>query len=241
MTEADRQLAIRMRLCRAQGGVRQRFAASPMPTGFDALDAALGGGFARGAIVEVSGAESCGKTTFALDVVAHVQQRGLTAAWIDAERAFDPAYAAARGVSTERFVVAQPQSAEEALEIARRLAASMAVDLIVVDSAAALVPSLELAAPFGESGPGLQARVLASGLRGLANKTARTGAVALFLNQARSRPGADGEETTAGGSALKLYAAARIALSSSSRSRIAFRIVKNTACAAFGEGVLKRL
>ena len=234
MTERDRQRAIRLKLGRAPADP------SPaIPTGFAALDAALGGGFPRGRILELFGPPSCGKTTLALQAVAYLQAHGLAAAWIDADHAFDPAYAAALGVSLERMVVAQPASAEEALEIAGRLAASSAVDLLVVDSAAALVPRLELETALGESGPGLQGRVLASGLRRLAAGIARAGAAAVFLNQTRGRGETPGEEeTTAGGPALKLYATARVALRPQAGARVRFRILKNKAAAAFAEGEL---
>jgi recombination protein RecA len=135
--------------------------------------------------------------------------------------------------------VLQPAFAEEALEMARRLAASAAVDLLVVDSAAALVPRLELETGIGESGYGLQARVLASGLRRLAAEAARAGPAALFLNQMRGRLEAGEEETTAGGPALKLYAAARIGLQPSAGARVRFRILKNRAAASFAKGELE--
>ena len=145
MTEEDRQRAIRFKLARMddrRSGV--------LATGFAALDAALGiGGLRRGGIVEIFGPSSSGKTTLALQIAALVQSQGFTAAWIDAEHAFDATYAAALGVAIERLPVAQPDSAEEALEMARQLAASSAVDLLIVDSAAALVPRLELEAGIG--------------------------------------------------------------------------------------------
>jgi recombination protein RecA len=238
MTEQDRQRAIRLRLCRAQSPPGS-LAGSVMPTGFASLDAALGGGFPRGRILELFGPPSSGKTTLALQAVAHLQAAGLTAGWIDADHTLDPAYAGALGVSIERLVALQPAYAEEALEMARRLAASAAVDLLVVDSAAALVPRLELETGIGESGLGLQARVLASGLRRLAAEAARSGAVTLFLNQMRGRSEAGGEETTAGGPSLKLYAAARIALQPAPGARVRFRILKNKAAASFASGELR--
>jgi recombination protein RecA len=237
MTEQDRQRAIRLRLARM--GEPPTVAA--IATGFAALDAALGtGGFPRGRVVELSGASSTGKTTLALQVIAHAQSDGLTAAWIDAEHAFDPAYAATLGVAIDRLPVAKPESAEQALEIVRQLAASQAVDLLVVDSAAALIPRLELETGLGESGQGLQSRVLVSGLRRLAGIVARAGTVVVFLNQLRSRPQASrGEsETTAGGPALKLYASVRISLDAPAAGRVRFRVLKNKAAAAFGEGDL---
>ena len=238
MTERERQRAIRLRLCRTQGAPG-RLAGSVMPTGFAALDAALGGGLPCGRILELFGPPSSGKTTLALQAAAHLQANGLTVGWIDADHTFDPGYAGALGVSVERLVALQPAYAEEALEMARRLAASAAVDLLVVDSAAALVPRLELETEIGESGLGLQARVLASGLRRLAAEAARAGAAALFLNQMRGRRDAGEEETTAGGPALKLYAAARIALAPAAGARVRFRILKNKAAAPFAWGELK--
>jgi len=237
MTEQDRQRAIRLRLAR----MGPPPAVAVIPTGFAALDAALGtGGFPRGRVVELFGASSTGKTTLALQVIAHSQSAGLTAAWIDAEHAFDPPYAATLGVSIDRLPVAKPESAEQALEILRQLAASQAVDLVVVDSAAALIPRLELETALGESGAGLQSRVLASGLRSVAGIVARTGTVVVFLNQLRSRPEASREEseTTAGGAALKLYAAVRISLERRAAGRVRFRVLKNKAAAAFGGGDL---
>jgi recombination protein RecA len=237
MTEQDRQRAIRLRLARMD----EPSAIPVIATGFAALDAALGtGGFPRGQMVELFGASSTGKTTLALQVIAHAQSCGLTAAWIDAEHAFDPAYAATLGVAIDRLPVAKPESAEQALEMVRQLASSRAVDMLVVDSAAALIPRLELETLLGEGGQGLQSRVLASGLRNLAGIVARTGAVVVFLNQLRSRPEASrGEsETTAGGPALKLYAAVRISLDARAPDRVRFRVLKNKAAAAFGEGDL---
>jgi len=236
MTEQDRQRAIRVRLSRAESGAGRL---EVMPTGFAALDAALGGGLPRGRIVELFGPSSCGKTTLALQTAAHLQGGGLTVGWIDADHTFDPAYGAALGVSIERLVALQPACAEEALEMARRLAASAAVDLLVVDSAAALVPRLELETGIGESGYGLQARVLASGLRRLAAEASRAGAAALFVNQLRGRPESAEEETTAGGPALKLYAAARIGLRPAPGARVRFRILKNKAARPFAGGELR--
>jgi recombination protein RecA len=234
MTEQDRQRAIRLKLSRPP----VRPADSFIPTGFQALDAALGGGIPRGRILELFGPSACGKTTLALQAAAHLQSSALTVGWIDADHTFNPAYAAALGVSIDRLIVLQPAFAEQALEMARRLADSSAVDLIVVDSAAALVPMLELETAIGESGHGLQARVLASGLRKLAAEAARSGAAALFLNQLRGRSEAIEDETTAGGPALKLHAAARIALRPAPASRVRFRILKNKAAASFASGEL---
>jgi recombination protein RecA len=238
MTEQERQRAIRLRLAR----MGEPGAAPVIATGFPALDTALGtGGFPRGRVVELFGASATGKTTLALQMIANAQSGGLTAAWIDAEHVFDPAYAVALGVAIDRLPVAKPETAEQALEMVRRLAASQAVDLLVVDSAAALIPRLELETSLGESSLGLQSRVLASGLRNLAGTVARAGTVVVFLNQLRSRPEASREEseTTAGGPALKLYAAIRISLDARSAGRVRFRVLKNKAAAAFAEGDLQ--
>jgi recombination protein RecA len=236
VTEQDRQRTIRLKLARQESrdfGV--------LPTGFASLDAALGaGGFPRTRLTELFGPAGCGKTTLALQAAAHAQQCGFTAAWIDAEHVFDAAYAARLGVSLERLPLAQPASAEQAMEIVRRLAASGAVDLVVIDSAAALVPSLELETGLSDSRGGLQSRVLASGLRKLAAAVARTSTSVVFLNQARSRPQASGgeAETSAGGPPLKLYAAVRIALAPAGQNRVRFRILKNKVGEPFAEGYL---
>lgn len=213
---------------------------APLPTGFARLDAALGGGgLPAGSIVEIFG-PSCGKTTLALGIVAHVQNSGSTAGWIDADRTFDPGYAVALGVAIERLPLIQPGSAEDGLDIACRLVRSGGLDLLVVDSAAALVPVVELQAAIGGSGPGLQGRVLASGLRKLA-AAVKTGATVLVLNQARTRlePSPAEPETSAGGPALKLYAAVRIALSPAGAARVRFRILKNKAGGGSPEGELE--
>jgi recombination protein RecA len=244
MKEQDRQRAIRVQLSRMESAPARRAGYRPGPalaTGFAALDAALGlGGLPRGCLVELFG-PSCGKTTLALQVAAHLQKQDSTVAWIDSDHAFDALYSVQLGVEIERLPVVEPESAEEALEIARRLAISGAVDLLVVDSAAALVPSLELETGIGASGPGLHSRVLASGLRRLAMAVKRAGASVLVLNQTRGRPEASGgeSETTAGGPPLKLYAAVRIALGPAGERRVRFRVLKNKVAAAFVEGDLE--
>jgi recombination protein RecA len=239
MTEQHRQHAIRLRLARSG----ERRPGPVLPTGFATLDGALGvGGLPRGAIVELFGPSSSGKTTLALRMVAHAQRNRATAAWIDAEHAFDASYAASLGVAVNELPLAQPESAEQAMEIVSRLAGSGAVDLLIVDSAAALVPRLELESALGESGAGLQSRVLASGLRRLALVVSRSAAVVVFLNQTRSRmqASADGAETSAGGPPLKLYASLRISLDPPDGERVGFRILKNKLAAAFREGRLSR-
>ena len=210
------------------------------PTGFAALDNALGiGGLPRGHIVEIFGPPNSGKTALALQTIAHLQQSGGGAAWIDAEHAFDPRFASQLGVDLARLPVAEPGSAEEALEIARQFAASGAVELVVVDSAAALVPKLELETGLGDGGS-LHGRVLASELRRLSGLAARTRVCVVFLNQLRGRrEAAAGElETSAGGPSLKLYAAVRIALSATGRT-VRFRILKNKLAAPFATGELE--
>jgi recombination protein RecA len=234
MTERERQQAIQLKLCRLAAPT-----ASVVPSGFPALDAALGGGFPRRGIAELFGPPSSGKTTLALQAVAHLQKDGFGAAWIDADGTFDAAWASALGVDIARLTIARPAWAEQALEIARRLVLTGAVDLVVIDSAAALVPKLELETPLGESSAGLQTRIVASGLRRLAGVLARAEAAALFLNQTRGRPDAEGgEETSAGGPPLKLYAAARIVLDPVAEAAVRFRVLKNRPAAAFAGGEL---
>jgi len=207
----------------------------PIATGISTLDAALGGGLPRGRILELFGPASSGKTTLAMRIAAHLQDSGGVAVWIDAERAFDPEYAASVGVDIQRLTVVQPNSAEEALEIGARLGASGAVDLLIVDSAAALVPDLELHTTLGSSGSGLQTRVMASGLRRLGLALRRFRTVALFINQTRIVHLPNGPvASSAGGAPLKLHAAVRIALGGGLR----FRIVKNRVTTAFSEGDL---
>jgi len=226
MTEDERQRAIRVRLARMSvPGLHS------IPTG-----TALGG-LPRGAIVELFGPVGAGKTSLALVLVAQWQKAGGAAAWIDVDRSFEAAYAARLGVAVERLPVAQPESAEQAFAMMEQLALSGAVELLVVDSAAALAPALELKTALGESGPGLQNRIMGSGLRKLARIMTQSGVTAVFLNQTRSRPGrgarADVEESSAGGSALRLYAALRVALEPGTAAGGArFRVLKNKA----GEG-----
>jgi recombination protein RecA len=235
MTERERERAIRVKLARSES----RFPAF-VPTGFEALDRALAGGLPRGRITELFGGPSGGKTTLALEIVAHVQENGLSAAWIDAEHGFDPAYASDRGVSLERLPMARPDTAEESLEIARQLAGSGGIDLLALDSAAALTPALELEIGLGDGAAGLQSRILASGFRRLAFAAARTETAILVLNQVRSRSGASDAETTAGGPALKLQAAVRISLEHvGGPFGVRFRVLKSKMGDAFREGELR--
>lgn len=236
MTEQERQRIIRQKLVRLEKPPPP-FGAFYIPTGLAALDAALGGGLPRGRIVEIFGAESTGKSTLALQAAAHAIRAGSAAAWIDAEHVFDPTQAAHLGVAVDRLLLTQPDSAEQALEIARRLLESRALDLLVIDSIAALVPAAEFETGLGEGSHSLHSRVLASGLRKVSSIAARSGAVVLALNQTRARAEGDGE-TSAGGPPIKLYAAVRVALESPRSGDVRFRVLKNKAGAAFAAGKL---
>ena len=238
--EEERQRAILQRLARMKAPGAEPEAS--FPSGFRALDEALGKGFPRGQVVELFGPSGCGKTTLAIQCVAAAQQQSLTAAWIDADHTFDPTYAAHLGVDAESLPFAQPASAEQGLEITRALVASNAVDLVVVDSAAALVPQLELDAGIGNDAPGLHSRVLASGLRKLRQALDKSCACVVFLNQMRNRTGSSaGEgETSAGGAPLKLFAAVRIALVPVPGARIVLRVRKNKVAESITDRVLER-
>jgi recombination protein RecA len=183
-------------------------------TGNPTLDLALGvGGVPRGRITEVYGPEGAGKTTLALSVIAHAQQAGGTACFIDAEHALDLAWAATAGVDLARLVVCRPEHGEQALQVASLLLASGALDVLVVDSIAALVPRVELAAEIGERLPGVQANLLSQALRRLCGPIARANTAVLVTNQLRQRAGAPGTPTyTAGGRALGYYASVRLDL-----------------------------
>jgi len=184
-----------------------------IPTGSIALDIALGiGGFPRGRIVEVYGPESSGKTTVALHAIANVQAAGGLAAFIDAEHALDPDYASRLGVDLDNLYVAQPDTGEQALEIADTLVRSGAIDLIVIDSVAALVPRAEIEGEMGDSHMGLQARLMSQALRKMAGALSNTNTTAIFINQLREKIGVmfGSPETTTGGKALKFYASVRL-------------------------------
>ena len=186
---------------------------STVPSGSLALDNALGvGGFPRGRIVEIYGPESSGKTTVALHAVAEVQKQGGTAAYIDAENAMDPAYATALGVNIDDLLLSQPDTGEQGLEIADALVSSGAVDIVVVDSVAALVPRAEIEGEMGDSHVGLQARLMSQALRKLSGSINKTKTIALFINQIREKVGImfGNPETTPGGRALKFYSTIRL-------------------------------
>jgi recombination protein RecA len=184
-----------------------------IPTGSIALDVALGiGGLPRGRVVEIYGPESSGKTTVALHAVANAQRNGGIAAFIDAEHALDPDYAKKLGVDTDALLVSQPDTGEQALEIADMLVRSGAIDIIVIDSVAALVPRAEIEGEMGDSHVGLQARLMSQALRKMTGALANTGTTAIFINQLREKIGVmfGSPETTTGGKALKFYASVRI-------------------------------
>ena len=184
-----------------------------IPTGSIALDIALGiGGLPRGRVVEIYGPESSGKTTVALHAVANAQKAGGIAAFIDAEHALDPDYAAKLGVDTDQLLVSQPDTGEQALEIADMLIRSGALDVIVIDSVAALVPKAEIEGEMGDSHVGLQARLMSQALRKIAGALAQSKTTAIFINQLREKVGVffGSPETTSGGKALKFYASVRI-------------------------------
>jgi recombination protein RecA len=176
------------------------------------VDLALGGGYPKGRIIEIYGPESSGKTTLTLHAIAEVQRMGGTAAFIDAEHALDPAYAKRLGVDTDNLLVSQPDNGEQALEIAETLVRSNAVDLVVVDSVAALVPQAEIDGEMGDSHMGLQARLMSQALRKLTGIINKSKTTVIFINQIRMKIGVmfGNPETTTGGNALKFYASVRI-------------------------------
>jgi recombination protein RecA len=182
------------------------------PTGALSLDIALGGGIPRGRVIEIYGPESSGKTTLTLHAIAEVQRQGGTAAFIDAEHALDPAYAKRIGVDVENLLLSQPDNGEQALEIVETLVRSNAVDLIVVDSVAALVPRAEIEGEMGDSHMGLQARLMSQALRKLTSVISRSKSSVIFINQIRMKIGVmfGNPETTTGGNALKFYASVRM-------------------------------
>lgn len=193
-------------------GEGMKVAVETIPTGSLSLDLALGGGIPKGRIVEIYGPESSGKTTLALHAVAEVQKQGGLAAFIDAEHAVDPEYAAKIGVNLDDLLISQPDTGEQALEICETLVRSSAVDIVVVDSVAALVPRAEIEGDMGDSHMGLQARLMSQALRKLTGVIAKSKTTVIFINQLRMKIGVmfGNPETTSGGNALKYYASVRL-------------------------------
>ena len=257
MNERERQHAIDVTLTQLEKqfgrgsilrlGSRNVIPVTVIRSGSISLDAALGvGGFPRGRVVEIFGPESSGKTTLALQVVAQAQKSGGTAAFVDAEHALDPTYARRLGVDTDNLLISQPDYGEQALEITGALVASGAVDVIVIDSVAALVPKAELEGEMGDSHMGLHARLMSQALRKLAGSVARTNTCLVFINQIREKIGVmfGNPETTTGGRALKFYASVRAEVrrvasikegDSVIGSRTKVRVVKNKVAAPFRE------
>lgn len=200
-----------------------------IPTGSISLDLALGGGIPKGRIIEIYGPESSGKTTLTLHAVAEVQKSGGMAAFVDAEHALDPAYAKKLGVDVEKLLVSQPDSGEQALEIVETLVRSNAVDVVVVDSVAALVPQAEIEGDMGDSHMGLQARLMSQALRKLTGIINRSKCTVIFINQLRMKIGVmfGNPETTTGGNALKFYSSVRMDIRRTSQIKTGDEIIGN--------------
>ncbi len=238
--EGDKQRALEAALAqidRAFGkgsvmklGSKSKIEVEAVSTGSLGLDIALGiGGLPKGRVVEIYGPESSGKTTLALHVVAEVQKNGGTAAFVDAEHALDPAYARKLGVNLDDLLVSQPDTGEQALEITDTLVRSGAVDVIVIDSVAALTPRAEIEGEMGDSLPGLQARLMSQALRKLTASISKAGTLVIFINQIRMKIGVmyGSPETTTGGNALKFYASVRLDIRRTGSVKIRDEIVGN--------------
>jgi len=257
LSESDRERAIEAALAQLDRqfgrgtvlrlGSNHVIPVTVIPSGSISLDAALGvGGFPRGRVVEVYGPESSGKTTLALHVVAEANRAGGTAAFVDAEHALDPVYARRLGVDVDNLLVSQPDYGEQALEVTAALIGSRVLDVVVIDSVAALVPKAELEGEMGDSHVGLQARLMSQALRKLTGLVARTNTCLIFINQIRERIGVmfGNPETTTGGRALKFYASVRMEVRRTAAikdgeevigSRTRIKIVKNKLASPFRE------
>jgi recombination protein RecA len=217
-----------------------------IPTGSVSLNLALGGGIPKGRIIEVYGPESSGKTTLTLHIIAELQKLGGTAAFVDAEHALDPSYAKKIGINLESLLISQPDNGEQALEIVETLVRSSAVDMIVVDSVAALVPQAEIEGDMGDSHMGLQARLMSQALRKLTGIISKSNCTVIFINQLRMKIGImfGNPETTTGGNALKFYASVRMDIRKTSQiksgdeiigNRVRVKVVKNKIAPPFRE------
>jgi recombination protein RecA len=212
-------------------GQREAMEVEVISTGSLGLDLALGvGGLPRGRVIEIYGPESSGKTTLALHVVAEAQKLGGTAAFVDAEHALDPVYARKLGVDVDNLIVSQPDTGEQALEITDTLVRSGAIDVLIVDSVAALVPRAEIEGEMGDSHPGLQARLMSQSLRKLTGSISRSKCVLIFINQLRMKIGVmyGNPETTTGGNALKFYASVRLDIRRTGQIKDRDEIIGNT-------------
>lgn len=212
-------------------GEAHRTNVETVSTGSVSLDLALGGGIPKGRIIEVYGPESSGKTTLTLHAIAEIQKSGGTAAFVDAEHALDPAYAKRLGVDVENLLISQPDNGEQALEIAETLVRSNAVDLVVIDSVAALVPRAEIEGDMGDSHMGLQARLMSQALRKLTGVINRSHTTVIFINQIRMKIGVmfGNPETTTGGNALKFYSSVRLDIRRISQIKQGEEIIGNRA------------
>jgi recombination protein RecA len=254
--ENDKQAALEIALAHIEkdygkgavmrlGEAADRLATEVIPTGSLALDVALGaGGIPRGRVTEIFGAESSGKSTLAIHIMAETQKLGGLAAYIDVEHAMDPAYAGACGLNVDELLIAQPDSAEQALDITEQLVRSGAIDSVIIDSVAALVPQAEIEGDMGDSHMGLQARLMSQALRKLTSAIHRSRTAVIFINQLREKIGVSygNPEVTPGGRALKFYSSVRIDLrriesikqgSEITGNRVRARVVKNKIAAPF--------
>ncbi|MCH8224541.1 MAG: recombinase RecA [Chloroflexi bacterium] len=254
--DKDKQAALEIALGRIEkdygkgaimrlGEISDRLASDAIPTGSLALDVALGiGGIPRGRVTEIFGAESAGKSTLAIHIMAETQKKGGIAAYIDVEHALDPAYAANCGLNIDDLLIAQPDSAEQALDITEQLVRSGAVDAVVIDSVAALVPQAEIEGDMGDSHMGLQARLMSQALRKLTSSIHKSNTAVIFINQLREKIGVvyGNPEVTPGGRALKFYSSVRIDLrriesikqgQEVTGNRVRARVVKNKVAAPF--------